>query len=154
VHQGEDLASLEHSPVTAANNGVVVLAEPLGIYGHTVILDHGLGIFSMYSHLSRIGVKSGDEVKTGAVLGQTGTTGLAGGDHLHFSMLVHGAFVDPLEWWDPHWLKDQVEGQWAKAGVSAPGAAQAGAAPEEAPPGKGKPGKGKAKKKKGQKPQE
>ncbi|MEW6388107.1 MAG: M23 family metallopeptidase [Thermodesulfobacteriota bacterium] len=154
VHQGEDLASLEHSPVPAANNGVVVLAEPLGIYGQTVIVDHGLGVFSMYSHLSRMAVKTGDEVKKGAVLGNTGTTGLAGGDHLHFSMIIQGAFVDPVEWWDPHWLKDQVEKQWAKAGVSQAASAQDGGAPEETAPGKGKAGKGKSKRKKGPKPQE
>ena len=142
VHLGEDLASLEHSPVPAANKGEVVLAEPLGIYGQTVILDHGLGVFSMYSHLSEIGVKSGEQVEKGATLGRTGTTGLAGGDHLHFSMIVQGEFVDPLEWWDPHWLKDQVEGQWAKAGASGGEAVKAAATP--------KTGKGKGKKTKGQ----
>jgi murein DD-endopeptidase MepM/ murein hydrolase activator NlpD len=116
-HLGEDLASLVHSPVPAANNGLVVLAEPMGIYGETVVLDHGMGVFSQYSHLSQIDVKAGEEVKKGAVVGKTGTTGLAGGDHLHFSMLLQGEFVDPLEWWDPHWLKDQLEGQWKKAGT-------------------------------------
>ena len=134
-HLGEDLASLVHSPVPAANNGVVVLAEPLGIYGKTVVIDHGLGVFSQYSHLSQIDVKQGDEVKKGAVLGKTGTTGLAGGDHLHFSMLLQGEFVDPLEWWDPHWLKDQLEAQWKKGGAPAP-AVKAAAAPAQT--GKGK----------------
>ena len=135
-HLGEDLASLVHSPVPAANNGVVVLAEPLGIYGETVVLDHGLGVFSMYSHLSQIDVKAGDEVKKGAVLGKTGTTGLAGGDHLHFSMLLNGEFVDPLEWWDARWVKVQVEGQWKQAGTPASPAKAAA-----------KSGKGKAKSK-------
>jgi len=142
VHLGEDLASLVHSPVPAANNGVVVLAEPLGIYGQTVILDHGLGVFSMYSHLSRVGVKVGDQVEKGEILGRTGHTGLAGGDHLHFAMLLQGEFVDPLEWWDAHWLKDQVEGLWAKG--EAP-------APTGAPKGKGKSVKGKGKAGKGKK---
>ncbi len=142
VHLGEDLASLVHSPVPAANNGVVVLAEPLGIYGETVVVDHGLGVFSQYSHLSQIEVKAGDEVKKGAVLGKTGTTGLAGGDHLHFSMLLQGEFVDPLEWWDPHWLKDQVEKQWKLAGAPSP-PVKAAAAPAKAAKGKGK-AKGKA----------
>jgi murein DD-endopeptidase MepM/ murein hydrolase activator NlpD len=81
--------------------------------------------------LSQIDVKVGEEVKKGAVLGKTGTTGLAGGDHLHFSMLLQGEFVDPLEWWDPHWLKDQVEKQWKQPGVSAP-AAKAAAPPAKA----------------------
>ncbi len=118
-HLGEDLASLLQSPVPSANNGVVVLAEPLGIYGDTVVVDHGLGVFSQYSHLSQIDVKAGAEVKKGTAVGKTGTTGLAGGDHLHFSMLLQGEFVDPLEWWDPRWLKDQLEGQWKQAAAPA-----------------------------------
>lgn len=130
VHLGEDLASLVHSPVPAGNRGTVVLAEPLGIYGNTVILDHGLGLFSMYSHLSQMAVKAGDQVDKGQILGRTGSTGLAGGDHLHFSVLVHGAFVNPLEWWDAHWVRDQVEKVWA------PGPSPAVAAQE--PPAKRK----------------
>ncbi len=150
VHLGEDLASLLQSPVKAGNNGVVVLAEPLGIYGQTVILDHGLGVFSSYSHMSQIDVKVGDKVEKGAILGKTGTTGLAGGDHLHFSILLAGEFVDPLEWWDPHWLKDQVEKVWVQAAAPAPGAATATATeePSKKAKGKKKPGKGKAKSKK------
>jgi len=123
VHQGEDLASLVQSPVPAANNGVVVLAEPMGIYGNTVILDHGMGVFSMYSHLSKIDVKSGERVEKGKTVGLTGTTGLAGGDHLHFSIIIHGDFVNPVEWWDAHWLRDQVEKVWAQS--AAPVSAQA-----------------------------
>ena len=132
THLGEDLASLVNSPVYAGNNGVVVLAEPLGIYGQTVILDHGLGVFSSYSHLSKIDAKVGDRVEKGAVLGQTGTTGLAVGDHLHFAINLQGEFVDPLEWWDPHWLKDQVEGVWAGATTAA-----AAATSGESKPAKG-----------------
>jgi murein DD-endopeptidase MepM/ murein hydrolase activator NlpD len=136
VHLGEDLASLVHSPVPAANNGVVVLAEPLGIYGETVVVDHGLGVFSQYSHLSQMDVKVGEEVKKGAIVGRTGTTGLAGGDHLHFSMLLQGEFVDPLEWWDPRWVKTQLEGQWKQAGTPSP--AKAAAAPAKSGKRKGK----------------
>jgi murein DD-endopeptidase MepM/ murein hydrolase activator NlpD len=147
VHLGEDLANLEHTPVPAANRGLVVLAEPLGIYGQTVILDHGLGVFSQYSHLSRMDVKAGDRVEKGQVLGRTGATGLAGGDHLHFSMLLQGEYVDPLEWWDPHWLKDQVEGQMAQAGAGQAEPARAAPAPQKPGKAKGKPIKGKAKKK-------
>ena len=131
THLGEDLASLVHSPVPTANNGVVVLAEPLGIYGNTVILDHGLGVFSSYSHLSQIDVKVGDKLAKGAVVGKTGTTGLAGGDHLHFAINLQGEFVDPVEWWDAHWLKDQVEAVWVKAGAPAPEAAPAAAKPKK-----------------------
>ncbi len=141
VHLGEDLASLIHSPVPAANNGVVVLAEPLGIYGNTVILDHGMGVFSMYSHLSQMEVKQGERVEKGKTLGLTGTTGLAGGDHLHFSVLVHGDFVNPTEWWDAHWLKDQVEKVWVQAATPAADTgqqAQSQAVPQKAKKSKSK----------------
>jgi murein DD-endopeptidase MepM/ murein hydrolase activator NlpD len=107
-HLGVDLASLAQSSVPAANSGIVAFAGPLGIYGQTVILDHGFGVFSMYSHLSRIDVKAADRLAKEQVLGLTGSTGLAGGDHLHFSLLVHHSFVDPVEWWDPHWIKDNI----------------------------------------------
>jgi murein DD-endopeptidase MepM/ murein hydrolase activator NlpD len=107
-HLGVDLASLAHSEVPAANSGVVVFAEHLGIYGLTVLLDHGVGLFSMYAHLSRIDVKPGERLDKGQPLGQTGSTGLAGGDHLHFSMMVHHTFVDPIEWWDPAWIKNMI----------------------------------------------
>jgi murein DD-endopeptidase MepM/ murein hydrolase activator NlpD len=130
VHLGVDLASLVNSPVPAANRGVVVMAEPLGIYGQTVIIDHGLGVFSMYSHLSQIAVKTGEQVEKGTVLGKTGATGLAGGDHLHFGVALQGEFVDPIEWWDAHWIKDQVEGVWLRTASPAPEPVQA--APKEA----------------------
>jgi murein DD-endopeptidase MepM/ murein hydrolase activator NlpD len=108
THLGYDLASLKASPVEAAQAGTVVFADNLGIYGNTVILDHGLGIFSLYGHLSALAVRSGERVKAGQSLGQTGETGLAGGDHLHFSIMLHGVHVDPVEWWDAHWLRDHV----------------------------------------------
>jgi len=109
VHLGQDLASLQNAEVAAANHGVVVMADNLGIYGQTVIIDHGWGLFSMYSHLSQMQVKKDQQVKKGDIIGLTGTTGLAGGDHLHFGMIIQGQFVNPLEWWDPHWIKDNVE---------------------------------------------
>lgn len=108
VHLGIDLASTAHSPVEAANNGIVAFADDLGIYGNTIILDHGLGLFSMYGHLSNIQVTTGQKVRKGEVIGYTGSTGLAGGDHLHFSMMVSGVFVNPIEWWDRHWIQDNV----------------------------------------------
>jgi hypothetical protein len=107
-HLGVDLASLARSPVPAANSGVVVYTGFVGIYGQTVIVDHGFGLFSMYSHLSQIAVKSGERIPKEAILGYTGSTGLAAGDHLHFSVLVHHMFVDPIEWWDPHWIRDNI----------------------------------------------
>ncbi len=125
-HLGYDLASVVHSPVYAANNGVVVYAKPLGIYGNTVILDHGLGVYSSYSHMSKIDVKVGDKVAKGAELGRTGATGLAAGDHLHFAVNLQGVFVDPLEWWDPHWVKGQVAEVMLHAGAPVPQAAASG----------------------------
>ncbi len=107
-HLGVDLASLARSPVPAANSGRVVFTGFIGIYGQTVIIDHGFGLFSMYSHLSQIAVTAGEHVAKEAILGHTGSTGLAGGDHLHFSILIHHLFVDPIEWWDPHWIQDNV----------------------------------------------
>lgn len=107
-HMGVDLASLANSPIEAANNGIVVFAERNGIYGLTVILDHGQGLASLYGHLSSIDVKIGDTVKKGDIIGHSGQTGLAGGDHLHFSVLVHGTFVNPVEWWDSHWIQDNI----------------------------------------------
>ena len=108
VHLGVDLASVQQCPIPAANAGRVVFTGPLGIYGQTVVLDHGCGLFSMYSHLSRIDAAVSAVVAKGEILGRSGATGMAGGDHLHFAMLVHGVFVDPVEWWDPHWIQANV----------------------------------------------
>lgn len=108
VHLGADLASTQRAPVPAANSGIVVFADYLGIYGNTVIIDHGQGIFSLYSHLTDMTVTKGALVEKGGTIGRTGATGMAGGDHLHFSMLVHGVFVTPLEWLDPHWIKVSI----------------------------------------------
>jgi murein DD-endopeptidase MepM/ murein hydrolase activator NlpD len=108
THMGIDLASVAQSPVLASNTGKVIFAEGLGIYGKTVIIDHGFGLFSMYSHLSSFNVKKGQMVPKGDIIGRTGVTGLAGGDHLHFGMLVHNTFVNPVEWWDASWIKNNI----------------------------------------------
>jgi len=107
-HMGIDLASLENSPVEAENSGRILFAERNGIYGNMVVIDHGQGIASLYGHLSDILVTKGQDVKKGDIIGHTGQTGLAGGDHLHVSMLVHGVFVNPIEWWDDHWIQDNI----------------------------------------------
>jgi murein DD-endopeptidase MepM/ murein hydrolase activator NlpD len=83
----------------------------MGIYGKTVIIDHGFGLFSMYSHLSDFSVKKGQMVSKGELIGRTGTTGLAGGDHLHFGMLAHDTFINPVEWWDASWIKNNISGK-------------------------------------------
>jgi murein DD-endopeptidase MepM/ murein hydrolase activator NlpD len=108
VHLGFDLSVTQNTPVAAANAGKVLFAENLGIYGNCVVVDHGYGIQSIYAHLSEIGVKPGDAVAKGQLLGKSGATGLAGGDHLHFSMQVDGVQVNPVEWWDAHWLQDRI----------------------------------------------
>ena len=108
-HLGFDLASVERAPVTASNDGVVVLARYFGIFGNAVVLDHGYGLMTLYAHMSTIGVKDGDAVTQGQELGRTGATGLAGGDHLHFTTLLQGFPVNPIEWWDAHWIKDRLK---------------------------------------------
>ncbi|MDR3089312.1 MAG: M23 family metallopeptidase [Desulfobulbaceae bacterium] len=116
VHLGMDIASLAHAQVRAANAGKVVFADYLGIYGNMVLIDHGQGLFSLYSHMSQINVAAGDAVTPQTALGLTGATGMAGGDHLHFSMLVRGVFVTPIEWWDPHWIKVNIDEPLAGVG--------------------------------------
>jgi murein DD-endopeptidase MepM/ murein hydrolase activator NlpD len=108
IHLGVDLASTMHAPVEAANGGIVVFAQELGIYGNAIIIDHGQGLFSLYAHLSSIDTQLGKAVAKEERIGFSGSTGLAGGDHLHFSTLVDGQFVNPLEWWDPHWIEDNI----------------------------------------------
>ncbi|MCP4036782.1 MAG: M23 family metallopeptidase [bacterium] len=109
THYGFDLASRAAASVTAANRGRVLFAGDLGIYGNCVLVDHGLGIITLYAHLTDFAVAVGDMVERGQSLGRTGTTGLAGGDHLHFAILVGGTYVDPLEWWDARWIQSHVE---------------------------------------------
>jgi murein DD-endopeptidase MepM/ murein hydrolase activator NlpD len=107
-HLGYDLATTAQAPITAANDGVVVKAEYFGIYGNTVVIDHGYGLLSLYGHLSSYEVKVGDQVRKGQTIGRSGATGLAGGDHLHFSMVYRSTQVNPTEWWDAHWLEDRI----------------------------------------------
>jgi murein DD-endopeptidase MepM/ murein hydrolase activator NlpD len=108
VHLGYDLAVTQHVGVEAANDGRVVYAAPLGIYGNCIVLDHGYGLQTIYGHLSRIDVHEGDTVKQGQVMGLSGQTGMAGGDHIHFAMQLDGVQIDPKEWWDAHWIKDHI----------------------------------------------
>ncbi len=107
-HLGWDLAVTKQAPVPAANDGVVAYARYFGIYGNAVLIDHGYGLMTIYGHLSSIGVKEGQKVAKGDVLGRTGETGLAGGDHLHFCTLLQGLAVNPQEWCDGHWIADRI----------------------------------------------
>ena len=108
VHLGFDLASTANAPVRAANGGAVILAEYLGIFGRCVVIDHGLGLQSLYAHLSSIDVAPGMAVERDQQIGLSGQSGLAGGDHLHFAMLLQGRPVTPMEWWDEHWIEDRI----------------------------------------------
>jgi murein DD-endopeptidase MepM/ murein hydrolase activator NlpD len=119
VHLGFDLASLQQAPIHASNAGVVVFADYLGIYGNCVIIDHGLGVQTLYAHLSTMTVKAGETVTKGHEIGRTGATGLAGGDHLHFTVLLQGTPVNPVEWWDGHWMEDRVFRKVREAGGTA-----------------------------------
>lgn len=124
IHFGYDLAVTAAGPVTASNTGRVLFADDLGIYGGCVLLDHGLGVVSLYGHLSRVDVHDGDAVTKGQVIGLSGATGLAGGDHLHFAILVHDTYVDPVEWWDPKWMREKID-----ALLPPPGATPSATAP-------------------------
>ncbi|MBP3730507.1 MAG: M23 family metallopeptidase [Mailhella sp.] len=108
THMGLDLASVARAEVPAAQHGRVIWTGYLGIHGNMVLVDHGMGLATQYSHLSEYSVQVGDEVQPGQIIGRTGTTGLAGGDHLHFGVLIGGIPVEPLEWLDPKWLKNNI----------------------------------------------
>jgi murein DD-endopeptidase MepM/ murein hydrolase activator NlpD len=116
VHLGFDLASFTTTPIVSANAGKVLFADELGIYGNTVIIDHGLGVQSLYSHLSSFDVKAGDTIAKEQQVGRSGSTGMALGDHLHFTMLVNGHMVNPIEWWDSHWIEDRILRKIREAG--------------------------------------
>ncbi len=117
VHLGFDLASTTAASVRSANRGRVVHAGWLGIYGNCVIVDHGMGLQSLYAHLSSIGVQVGDLVELDGELGRSGATGLAGGDHLHFTMLLGGNAVTPVDWWSAQWVQDRILRKLADAGA-------------------------------------
>ena len=125
VHLGVDLADVAQSPILAAADGIVRHAGPMGIYGGCVIVDHGQGVASLYGHLSSTNVSAGDQVEKGQKLGLSGATGLALGDHLHYSVLINGVYVNPVEWWDSHWIKDNIIQRYEEAGLPFPGAKKA-----------------------------
>jgi murein DD-endopeptidase MepM/ murein hydrolase activator NlpD len=140
-HLGFDMASTEHDAIPASNSGVVVLARYFGIFGNAVVIDHGYGLMSLYGHLSSIGVHEGEQMARGQELGRSGQTGLAGGDHLHFTTLLQGLPVTPVEWWDPHWIADRLV---RKLGPALGGKAGATARAPAAATGPGGPPRGQA----------
>lgn len=108
THLGLDLASTSRAEVPATNRGRVTFAGWLGLYGNAVLLDHGFGVATLYGHLSDLAVEAGELVEKGRSVGRSGTTGLAGGDHLHLEVFVQGLSVDPAEWLDAHWIQDNL----------------------------------------------
>jgi murein DD-endopeptidase MepM/ murein hydrolase activator NlpD len=116
VHLGYDLASVARAEIPAANAGEVMFADYLGIYGQCVVVDHGLGLQTLYAHMSQLDVQPGDQVIKGQIIGRSGATGMAGGDHLHFGTFVSGLPVEPKEWWDGHWIKDNISAKFDALG--------------------------------------
>jgi hypothetical protein len=119
VHLGFDLSDTQNAPVAAANDGRVVWASDLGIYGNCIVVDHGYSLQSIYGHLREIDVKVGDLVKKSQKMGIAGHTGLAEGVHVHFSMQVDGVQTNPREWWDEHWIKDRILSKLAPERIGA-----------------------------------
>jgi murein DD-endopeptidase MepM/ murein hydrolase activator NlpD len=120
THLGYDLASVRRAPVEAAGDGQIEWVGELGIYGKVVLIDHGLGLATLYAHLSEIDVEPGMRITRGDVIGRSGETGLAGGDHLHFSVTLRGHHVDPLEWWDAQWVEREILEPLRQAGAQGP----------------------------------
>ena len=125
VHLGYDLAQTQNTPVKAANSGKVIYADRLGLYGNCVIIDHGYSLQSLYGHMSKILVKVGDSISKEQQIGVSGATGMAFGDHVHFSMMIAGTQVDPKEWWDEHWINDRILSKIGPGAKNAPGGSNA-----------------------------
>jgi hypothetical protein len=96
-HKGLDFRAAPGTPVRASNSGVVVLAHPLYYAGNTVIIDHGMGLFTLYMHFSKITVRVGQHVVRGQKLGLSGATGRVTGPHLHWAVRWQGAYLDPAK---------------------------------------------------------
>ncbi len=107
-HLGIDWASVKKAPVRVSNDGTVIFNGYLGLYGNTIIIDHGMGLATLYAHTSSQSVKLGDQVVTNQKIANTGATGAVFGDHLHFGTLVQGVEVNPIEWMDKHWIKVRI----------------------------------------------
>ncbi len=116
-HLGYDMASTKMAPIVSSNSGEVVFADDNGIYGNMPIIDHGLGLYTLYGHCSTIAVKEGDQIRAGEIIAKTGMTGLALGDHLHFGILVQGIEVRPIEWLDSKWIRDNIDKVFNDANV-------------------------------------
>ena len=115
VHKGLDLASFAHAKIYVSNNGKVIYNGFNGIYGNTLAVYHLLGLVSTYSHCSSFNIGNGNLVSKGQMIARTGATGAVFGDHLHFGIYIQGIPVQPLEWLDGHWIKDNITSVIIKA---------------------------------------
>jgi murein DD-endopeptidase MepM/ murein hydrolase activator NlpD len=109
IHFGLDIAGLAAMPIRAANDGVVAFADYVGIYGNCILINHGAHVSTLYAHLSQIDVTPGTKVSKEEIIGRSGNTGMAGGDHLHYATYVADVPVEPTEWFDPAWLKTRID---------------------------------------------
>ena len=107
-HLGMDWASVRKATIKTSNSGKVIFNNYLGIYGNTIIIDHKMGLASLYAHTSTSHVQLGDIVKAKQKIANTGSTGAVMGDHLHFGILIQGVEVNPLEWMDKNWIKNNI----------------------------------------------
>ena len=107
-HMGLDLASTAKAVMVTNNPAFVAFNELNGIYGDSIILYHGFGLYTLYGHSNEISVKVGEHIGANHIIGKTGTTGLSLGDHLHFGVIVQGVEVRPEEWMDKKWLQDNI----------------------------------------------
>ncbi|MDQ7085402.1 MAG: M23 family metallopeptidase [Sulfurovum sp.] len=116
-HVGYDLASTKMASIKTSNAGKVVFSSSNGIYGNMPMIDHGLGLYSLYGHCSQVLVNDGDDVKAGDTIAKTGVSGLALGDHLHFGLLVQGIEVRPVEWFDQSWIRKNIDNIFKEADI-------------------------------------
>jgi murein DD-endopeptidase MepM/ murein hydrolase activator NlpD len=107
-HLGMDWASVKHAPIKVSNSGTVIFNKYLGIYGNSIIIDHGMGLSTLYAHTSSSVVNVGDKVSRNQKIANTGSSGAVLGDHLHFGVLVQGIEVNPKEWMDRKWIKTRI----------------------------------------------
>jgi len=114
-HVGLDLASTKMANIISSNPGRVVYSDYNGIYGNMPMIDHGMGLYTLYGHCSNILVQENDEIAAGTPIAQTGVSGLALGDHLHFGVLVQGIEVRPEEWMDKKWIRNNIDNIFKEA---------------------------------------
>ncbi|MEA3512719.1 MAG: M23 family metallopeptidase [Campylobacterota bacterium] len=107
-HLGIDWASVKKAPIRVTNDGKVIFRDYLGLYGNSIIIDHGMGLSSLYAHTSSQLVEVGEEVTKNQKIANTGATGAVFGDHLHFGILIQGVEVNPIEWMDKNWIKVRI----------------------------------------------